>query len=58
MNRHLDPERRVIVFQAPRWQPAPPDPDDSDPRPPGAIMRQPFVPPPVDLVMAEQRLAA
>jgi hypothetical protein len=56
MNRHLDPEGRVILLHAPTSQSEPPGPDDSDPFPPGASMRQPFVPPPVDLV--EQRLAA
>jgi hypothetical protein len=57
MNRHLDPDRRVIIFQ-PALQPTLTDPDDGSPRPPGARMRQPFVPPPVDLNGAEQRLAA
>jgi|KBSSwiStaDraftv2_1062776.scaffolds.fasta_scaffold379953_2 hypothetical protein len=58
MNRHLDPDRRVIIFQAPPLQPRLTDPDDGRPRPPGARLRQPLVTPPVDLNGAEQRLAA
>ena len=58
MNRHLDPDRRVIIFQPPPLQPTLPDPHDDGPRPPGARMRQPFVSPPVDFIEAEQRQAA
>jgi len=58
MNVHLDPEGRVVVFRAPNRHPTHADPDDSDPRPPGVMKRQPFVPPPIDLLMAEASLAA
>jgi len=58
MKRHLDPDRRVIIFPPPPLQPKLPDPHDDGPRPPGARMRQQFVPPPVDLNGAGQRLAA
>jgi hypothetical protein len=54
MNRHLDPDRRLIIFKAPPLQLTLTDPDDGCPRPPAAGMRQPFVPPPVDLNGAEQ----